>query len=152
MTWDHWEQLKADAAQKHLDHMQLNHLPPDGTGGGDGGQQGDLTANQQDLAAVGDSAFKLFESLGRYGRDAWSSSQTAARDLTTQKFETGGGLHVVQAQWEIQLKSLLDACAHISNHMDFTKKIHQGDEYFISDTVSSISTLDKGFESDGRKS
>ncbi|MFJ2111011.1 MULTISPECIES: hypothetical protein [unclassified Streptomyces] len=144
MAWDEWEQLKARAADRQSTQMRLNQLPAEGGGGGGGGQ-GDLKASQTDLAAVGSSAFKLFEGLGQYGRDAWSSSQTAAKDLTTQKFELGGGLHHVQEQWEKQLRSLLDACAHISNHMDFTKKVHRGDERSFVETVSSISQLDEGF-------
>ncbi|WP_093811802.1 hypothetical protein [Streptomyces sp. Ncost-T6T-1] len=139
MAWDEWEQLKA-AAQDRSARMQLNQAT------NQGGEQGDLAVDRQDLAAIGDSAFKLFEDLGRYGRDAWSSSQAAAKSLTTQEFELGGGLDVVQKRWEKQLQSLVDACAHISNHMDFTKKAHQGDEYFIVSTVSSIKTLDKGFD------
>ncbi|MFJ4919939.1 hypothetical protein [Streptomyces sp. NPDC088725] len=150
MAWDEWEQLKAEAAQKHSARMQLNQLAASGGGDGGDGPQGDLQVNQQDLAAVGDSAFRLFEELGRYGRDAWSSSQTAARNLTTQKFDFGSGLHIVQEQWEKQLQSLLDACAHISNHMDFTEKAHQGDEHFISSAVSSIATLDRGFDDGGK--
>ncbi|GAA2456437.1 hypothetical protein [Streptomyces lavendulocolor] len=142
MAWDEWEQLKADASARSSSRMQLNEAP----GAKGGGGQGDLTVNQQDLAAVGDSAFKLFEDLGRYGRDAWSSSQTAAKDLTTQEFELGGALHTVQERWEKSLTTLLDACAHISNHMDFTKKAHAGDEYHIASTTSSISALLKGFD------
>ncbi|MFF3399244.1 hypothetical protein ACFYW6_12065 [Streptomyces sp. NPDC002659] len=143
MAWDEWERLKADAGSRSSSRMQLNKVPSEGGGGG---QQGDLKADQQDLAAVGDSAFKLFTDLGRYGRDAWSSSQTAAKDLTTQEFELGGALDTVQDRWEKSLTTLLDACAHISNHMDFTKKAHAGDEYYIASAVSSIATLDKGFD------
>ncbi|WP_432076994.1 hypothetical protein [Streptomyces wuyuanensis] len=143
MAWDEWEQLKAEAGERST-QMQLNRLPEEPGGGGEKG--GDLKVSQKDLAAVGDSAFKLFEDLGRYGRDAWSSSQTAAKDLTTQGFALGGGLNHVQKRWEEQLQSLLDACAHISNHMDFTKNAHAGDEYYIATTTSSIATLDKGFD------
>ncbi|MEU3918001.1 hypothetical protein [Streptomyces sp. NPDC029004] len=143
MAWDEWERLKADAGSRSSSRMQLNQVPSEGGGGG---QQGDLKADQQDLAAVGDSAFKLFTDLGRYGRDAWSSSQTAAKDLKTQEFELGGALDTVQDRWEKSLTTLLDACAHISNHMDFTKKAHAGDEYYIASAVSSIATLDKGFD------
>lgn len=42
----------------------------------------------------------------------------------------------------------MDACAHISNHLDFTKNAHEGDEYVIKRKMSSISTLDKGFDDD----
>ncbi|MER6101915.1 hypothetical protein ABT115_06110 [Streptomyces sp. NPDC001832] len=143
MVWDEWERLKADASSRNSSRMQLNEAP---SGRGGGRQQGDLKVDQQDLAAVGDSAFKLFTDLGRYGRDAWSSSQSAAKDLKTQEFELGGALDAVQERWEKSLTTLLDACAHISNHMDFTKKAHADDEYHIASTISSIATLDKGFD------
>ncbi|MEU0395695.1 hypothetical protein ABZ208_23500 [Streptomyces sp. NPDC006208] len=142
MTWDEWEQLKTEAAEKQLTAMQLNRIPDEG---GTPPPGGDLKASQQDLAAVGDAAFRLFDNLGKYGRDAWSISQTAAKDLGTQGFALGGALDHVQERWEKQLKTLLDACAHISNHMDFTKGAHAGDEYHIYGVVSGIATLDDGF-------
>ncbi|MGW0734191.1 hypothetical protein [Streptomyces sp. NPDC002851] len=141
MAWDEWEQLKAEASRNQSAHMQINGGHPS-----TGNKGGDLKANQKELAAVGDSAYKLFDTLGRYGRDAWSSSQTAAKDLTSQGFALGGAIRHVQARWEKQLQSLLDACAHISNHMDFTKKAHRGTEEYVSDTLSSISKLDRSFD------
>ncbi|MET8970804.1 hypothetical protein ACWEP8_10965 [Streptomyces hydrogenans] len=147
MAWEEWERLKSTAADQGSTRMQLNRVPDEREEGpAGGGTNGDLTVDHQDLAAVGNSAFKLFEGLGNHGRDAWSSSQTAAKDLTTQEFELGAALHVVQDRWEKSLKTLLDACAHISNHMDFTQNAHAGDEYHIASTVSSIATLDKGFD------
>ncbi|WP_329062775.1 hypothetical protein [Streptomyces sp. NBC_01429] len=143
MAWDEWEQLKAAAAERQSTHMRLNQA--EGSTAGGGGADGDLKVNQADLAAVGNSAFELFEDLGRYGRDAWSSSQSAAKDLTTQGFKLGGGLHHVQEQWEKQLQSLLDACGHISNHMNFTQKTHRSDDRAVVATVSSIALLDDGF-------
>ncbi|WP_228978078.1 hypothetical protein [Streptomyces sp. DH12] len=142
MAWDEWEQLKNEAAGKTSTAMQLNRVPDEP---GSAPQGGDLKVDQQDLAAVGDSAFKLFDKLGKHGRDAWSVSQSAAKDLSTQGFAIGGALDHVQQRWEKQLQSLLDACAHISNHMDFTKNAHAGDEYHITTTMSSIATLDEGF-------
>lgn len=143
MAWDEWEQLKAQAAEKNSTAMQLNRVPDEDPGAAPPG--GDLKVDQQDLAGVGDSAFKLFDQLGKHGRDAWSISQTAAKDLSTQGFALGGALDHVQDRWEKQLKTLLDACAHISNHMDFTQGAHAGDEYYIYGVVSSIATLDDGF-------
>lgn len=40
----------------------------------------------------------------------------------------------------------MDACAHISNHMQVTKKVHAGDETYIHRAVSSIDALDAGFD------
>ncbi|MFE2260358.1 hypothetical protein [Streptomyces griseosporeus] len=144
MVWDEWEQLKSEAADRRSTSMQLNHVPLDPGGGSTGG---DLTVDHEDLAAIGDKAFDLWDSLGNHARDAWSSSQSAASDLKGQGFnDLGGALDHVQERWEHQLKSLLDACAHISNHLDFTKRVHRGNEHFISGQLSSIATLDKGFD------
>lgn len=145
MAWDEWEQLKADAVEKRSTQMQLNRLPPEDRGGG-GSQQGDLRVGQDDLAAIGNKAFGLYERLWREARVAVPSSDKAAGDLSSQGFALGGGLKHVSNRWEEQVKSLMDACAHISNHMDFTKNAHQGDEYFIQRQMSSIDTLDKGFD------
>ncbi|MFF6867356.1 hypothetical protein ACIGG5_16675 [Streptomyces sp. NPDC085463] len=143
MAWDEWEQLKTEAADKQSTGMQLNRVPDEGSGGPAPG--GDLKVGQDALAAIGDSAFRLFDNLGKYGRDAWSVSQSAAKDLSTQGFALGGALDHVQERWEKQLKTLLDACAHISNHMDFTQNAHAGDEHYVYGIVSSITTLDEGF-------
>ncbi|MFG2114114.1 hypothetical protein ACGFRB_16010 [Streptomyces sp. NPDC048718] len=144
MAWDEWNQLKENAAQKGNTAMRLNRVPDsDGPSGPPPG--GDLAVDQQDLAAVGDAAYRLFDRLGRQGRDAWSASQTAAQGLRTQGFALGDALDHVQERWEAQLKTLLDACAHVSNHMDFTQGAHAGDEHYIYGTVSSIATLDAGF-------
>ncbi|GAA3231544.1 hypothetical protein MTQ10_17860 [Streptomyces sp. XM83C] len=140
MAWDEWEQLKKEAATRRETAMQIDHVPPE-----PGEPQGDLKVNQQDLAAVGDSAFKLYTKLAKHGRDAWSPSQSAAQDLTSQGFDLGSGLHRVQERWEKQLQTLLDAVGHISNHMDYTKNAHAGDEHYISGLVSKISVLDQGF-------
>ncbi|MFI2291369.1 hypothetical protein [Streptomyces niveus] len=142
MAWDEWDQLKTEAAGRQAASMQLNRVPDDP---GTPAPGGDLRVGQQDLAAVGDAAFRLFDGLGKNGRDAWSISQTAAKDLSTQGYALGGALDHVQERWEKQLKTLLDACAHISNHMDFTQNAHAGDEYHVYGIVSSISTLDEGF-------
>ncbi|MFJ7127401.1 hypothetical protein [Streptomyces sp. NPDC098101] len=143
MAWDEWEQLKTEAADKQSTGMQLNRVPDEGPGGAAPG--GDLKVGQDALAAIGDSAFRLFDNLGKHGRDAWSVSQSAAKDLSTQGFALGGALDHVQERWEKQLKTLLDACAHISNHMDFTQNAHAGDEHYVYGIVSSITTLDEGF-------
>ncbi|MGW7413046.1 hypothetical protein [Streptomyces sp. NPDC054863] len=153
MAWDEWQQLKSEAAAQPPVGMQLNADPEAGRGGtgGGGGAQGDLAAKNADLAEVGASAYKLFEGLGNRGRDAWSSSQGAARDLTTQGFALGGGLNHVQERWEKQLKTLLDACAHISNHMNFTEKVNRGAERQVLEAVSGIAVLDEGFADGGKR-
>ncbi|WP_255954649.1 hypothetical protein [Streptomyces odontomachi] len=144
MAWDEWEQLKSEAARKHDTHMRLNQLPDSPGGSAEPG--GDLKVGFKDLAAIGDDAFKLWDHLGKDGKHADASTTKAAGDLKAQGFKLGPALDTTQRQWASQLKTLLDACAQISNHMDFTEKAHKGDEHYIYGQLSSISTLDKGFD------
>ncbi|MEJ8660118.1 hypothetical protein [Streptomyces sp. MS1.AVA.4] len=144
MAWDEWEQLKTQAAGRESEQMQLNRVPDEGGGGG--GSYGDLTTSESDLAKIGSNAFKLFNRLYDEARVAGPSSSKAAEDLKTQGFELGGGLAHVAKRWDEQLGSLRDACSHISNHMRVTKKIHKNDEHYITGQLSSIATLDSGFD------
>lgn len=143
MSWDEWDQLKASAANSGAGQMQLNGIPEEDRPNA-GSPTGDLSVDQKDLAAIGDEAFKLYNRLWDEARV--TSTDTAASDLKGQGFALGGALSHVSLRWDRQLGSLMDACALISNHMDFTKKAHEGDEIFIERHVSSISTLDAGFD------
>lgn len=143
MAWDEWEQLKASAAGNGQTQMQLNGIPEEDRPNA-GSPTGDLAVDQKDLAAIGDEAFKLYNRLWEEARV--TNTDTAATDLNTQGFALGGALSHVSLRWDRQLGSVMDACALISNHMDFTKKAHEGDEIFIERHVSSISTLDAGFD------
>ncbi|WP_125261806.1 hypothetical protein [Streptomyces alboflavus] len=148
MAWEEWEQLKAQALERKAAQMQLNQVEP-GMGGGPGAapdSYGDLRVNDADLAKIGEHAFDLFDRLSSKGDVAVPSSQRAGGDLTEQGFALGGGLQHVAKRWEEQLNSLRDACAHISNHMRVTKKLHQGDEHYIRRQLSSIDLLDAGFD------
>ncbi|MEV4917162.1 hypothetical protein AB0K47_10175 [Streptomyces tirandamycinicus] len=145
MAWDEWEQLKTQAAGRQSDQMQLNRVPDEGGGGG-GGSYGDLRASETDLAKIGSNAFTLFNRLWDEARVAGPSSSKAAEDLKRQGFELGAGLAHVAKRWDEQLGSLRDACSHISNHMRVTKKIHKDDEHYITGQLSSIATLDSGFD------
>ncbi|GHJ36131.1 hypothetical protein [Streptomyces sp. TS71-3] len=146
MAWDEWEQLKAAAAEKHSARMELNSTPGDNPSAG-----GDLQVSQKDLAAVGDRAYKLWDRLGRDGKYADATTEKAAGDLKAHNLQLGAALSTTQAEWGKQLRTLLDACAQISNHLDYTGKVHSGNDQFIGGQLSSISTLDKGFTDEGAK-
>ncbi|NWF28826.1 hypothetical protein HW130_21615 [Streptomyces sp. PKU-EA00015] len=148
MAWDEWEQLKASAAEKQSAQMQLNGLPPEDRPNA-GSPQGDLQVHQKDLAKIGDHAFKLYNRLWQEARV--TSTDGAGTDLDSQGFALGKALQHVSTRWDKQLGSVMDACALISNHMDFTKNAHAGDEIFIERHVSSIHTLDAGFDEDWAK-
>ncbi|WSQ11217.1 hypothetical protein OG604_27665 [Streptomyces sp. NBC_01231] len=140
MVWDEWEQLKADATQRDSTQMQLNQLPAEGGGGGGG----DLVVNQDDLGAVGHEAFILYEDLRREAdiagaspnKDGAGSTAQAAASLKSRNFAMGGALETTVEIWTSQVKSVLQACAHISNHLDYTKKLHASDDAKIAAVVS----------------
>jgi hypothetical protein len=140
MAWEEWERLKTEAAKQQ---MQLNQYPADQ--GGDG-TQGDLVAGQQDLAKVGKAAHELFEHFTTYSKHAGVASAAAAGGLKGEGFALGAALDHVTERWDKQSKTLLDACAHISNHLRFTKNQHAADDSHIAGAVSSITTLDAGFD------
>ncbi|MFJ8233839.1 hypothetical protein ACIQ9E_28380 [Streptomyces sp. NPDC094448] len=144
MAWDEWDQLKASASERST-RMQLNGVPEDERLAAP--KEGDLTVAQADLAAVGDHAYKLYNRLWPEARQAViPGTDKAAASLTSQDFALGGALTHLSGRWEKQLKSLMDACAHISNHMDFSKKTHKDDDEWIQRSVSSIYELDQGFD------
>ncbi|MER5850396.1 hypothetical protein ABT126_25960 [Streptomyces sp. NPDC002012] len=143
MAWDEWEQLKSEAAERHSTQMQLNQVEP---GGGGPIPQGDLKVNQQDLAAIGNTAYRMYGDLEKAGDHARAATQKAAGGLKTETFAIGAALDHVASRWIDQVRSLLDACAHISNHLDYTKGAHAGDEVYIGTIISNIDTLDKGFD------
>ncbi|GAA4898232.1 hypothetical protein ACFPM3_14280 [Streptomyces coeruleoprunus] len=143
MAWDEWEQLKAEAQARGDTGMRLNGVPPEPAPNA-GGPNGVLKVHQADLAAIGDEAFKLYTRLWKEARV--TSTETAGTDLTSQGIMLGSALTHVSQRWDRQLNTLMDACALISNHMDFTKNAHQGDEYHIKRRVSSIHALDAGFD------
>ncbi|MFJ9035511.1 hypothetical protein ACIRF8_02795 [Streptomyces sp. NPDC102406] len=147
MAWDEWEQLKTDAAERQSTQMRLNQV--DGGGGASPplpGKTGDLTVKDADLTKIGSHAKTLYDGLWDKARVADSSSSKAAGNLLGQGFSLGSGLQHVADRWEEQLKSLMDACAHVSNHMQVTKKVHEGDEHYIQRQMSSIDALDQGFD------
>jgi hypothetical protein len=149
MAWDEWEQLKSQAQTRSGGPAgtQIDQLAPDSGGGAAlPASTGDLKVTQHDLTKIGSQAHTLYDNLWDRARLDGTSVDAAANDLTTQGFALGAGLTHVSNRWDEQLKSLLDACAQISNHMQVTKKIHAGDEAYIQREMSSIATLDAGFD------
>lgn len=136
MAWEEWEQLKADAARKQSASMELNHLQNTNSAGGAAGAGGDLVVHQDDLGAVGHEAFILHDHLRKgadiagagSGKGHEGSSMQAAASLKSHHFVMGSAIEKTVDIWTAQVKSVLQACAHISNHLDFSKKLHSKDD------------------------
>ncbi|MGW2836857.1 hypothetical protein ACWCWD_03545 [Streptomyces sp. NPDC001493] len=137
MAWNEWEQIKSEVGEQRSTAMRLNQLPADQSAGGGGA--GDFVAHQDDLGAVGHEAFVLHSQLGKQAdiagagmdKDGAGSTMQAAATLKTHNFTLGTTLEKTVSVWDGQVKSLLQACAHISNHLDYSKALHADDDALI---------------------
>lgn len=142
MSWDEWEQLKTDTAQQQPTGMRLNGL--DGNAGTTAGS-GDLVVNRDDLGAIGHEAYLLYGRLSRDGDHARPATFDASIALTNGNFTSGSELLKVHDRWNSQLRTLLDACARISNHLDYTKSTHAKDDADIGGDLLSTSKINEYF-------
>ncbi|KDQ67156.1 hypothetical protein AB0K62_15330 [Streptomyces halstedii] len=126
MAWDEWEQLKSDAADKRSAHMRLNQAVDIGDGGGD-----DLVVHDDELGQMGNTAFELRQKFGTDSDFARPSTFTASVDLFNDGLDMGSALTELHDAWNTQSQTLKEACAHISNHFDFTRAQHAKDEVQI---------------------
>ncbi|MEU2158819.1 hypothetical protein ABZ532_28060 [Streptomyces sp. NPDC019396] len=101
----------------------------------------DLSVNRDDLGAIGHDAYELYGSLGVDGDHARPATFTAAIALTNGHFASGSGLLKVHDRWEKQLRTLRDALARISNHLDYTKATHAKDDAEIAGSLTPVSKL-----------
>ncbi|MFE9173198.1 hypothetical protein ACFYNZ_27675 [Streptomyces kebangsaanensis] len=138
MTFEQeWAELRAAAAKRTA--MQTNSIPADGGGGG--GDGNDLVVNRDDLGAVGNDAYDLLGRLAKEGDIARSSTFDAATALTNGNFVSGSAVLKVHDFWQTHLKTLLDACAQISNHLDYSKAQHAKDDAKVKGDLTRISVL-----------
>lgn len=121
MSFDEeWSAARATAAANAS--MRLNHAPVEP--GGDG----DLELNQDHIGAIGSEAYKLHTRLQTDGKHAATATGEAAGALTKEGFGSGAALLKVNTMWESQVKTLVAACANISNGLNYSVKSHAMDE------------------------
>ncbi|MFD0368809.1 hypothetical protein [Streptomyces sp. NPDC127114] len=129
--------------------MRLNGLPDQAgdTGGGGGGRGGgtDLQVRQDHLGAIGHAAYELNGRLAKDGEHARTDTAEAAAGLSRNGFRTGAAMATVQETWASQLRTLLDACAHISNHLDYSAAAHAKDDEDIR-TALAVSKISEYFK------
>ncbi|MGW7461472.1 hypothetical protein [Streptomyces sp. NPDC054797] len=123
MSFDEeWSAARATATA-HVS-MRLNQAPADPGGGGGG----DLEINQDHIGAIGSEAYKLHTRLQTDGKHAATSTAEAASALTKEGFASGAALLKVNTTWETQVKTLVAACANISNGLNYSLSSHAKDE------------------------
>ncbi|OKK07598.1 hypothetical protein AMK26_00415 [Streptomyces sp. CB03234] len=114
MSFDEeWASARASAAETV--GTRLNQV-----GGAGGSSNVDLAVNQDKLGWIGHAAYELHSRLRSDGNHARASTSEAATMMTVNGFQTGAAMRTVHDTWNSQLNTLLDACAHISNHLDYS--------------------------------
>ncbi|WP_373429440.1 hypothetical protein [Streptomyces sp. V4I23] len=122
--------------------MRLNGVEG-GTGTQNGPANADLAVNQDNLGAIGHEAYGLRTRLSKDGDHARPSTFDAAIALTNGNFVSGSAVLKVHDRWNTHLKTLLDACAQISNHLNYTKSAHAKDDVQIAGDLLSVSKLNE---------
>ncbi|MEI7034960.1 hypothetical protein [Streptomyces pratensis] len=141
MTFDaEWSALRTESAQRF--DMRLASVPAE-TGGSKGPSQPDLAVDEGGLGAVGHDAYELRTRLSKDGDHARPATFAAAVALTNSNFTGGSALLKVHDRWQTHLRTLLDSCAQISNHLNYTKAAHQKDDAQIAGDLLSVSKLNE---------
>ncbi|MFH9609325.1 hypothetical protein [Streptomyces sp. NPDC017448] len=136
MTFEkEWAELRSAAARRNA--TQINGVPAEGGGGG----AADLVVHRDDLGAIGNDAYELRTRLSKDGDHARPATFDAATALTNGNFASGAAVLKVHDRWQKHLKTLLDSCAHISNHLDYTKAQHAKDDVKIGGDLAAVSKL-----------
>ncbi|MEU9009048.1 hypothetical protein AB0D12_04520 [Streptomyces sp. NPDC048479] len=139
MTFDdEWAQLKSGTQDQQPVEMRLNQTEPDTESAGSAANA-DLVVHQDDLGAVGNEAFRLHGDLQKkadiagagMSRGGAGSTAQAASELSGHHLTMGDELSTTLEVWGTQVKTVLQMCAHISNHLDYSKKAHAKDEVEI---------------------
>ncbi|MCK8432123.1 hypothetical protein G3I77_03510 [Streptomyces sp. D2-8] len=126
MAWEEWERAKAAASEGQAARMRLNQAGAAGAG------DSDLVVHQDDLGAVGHEAFILHGELKKKAdvagtgvdKNGSGSTMQAAAALKSHNLGLGAELESTVEIWTSQVKHVLQACAHISNHLDYSKKLY----------------------------
>ncbi|MEV6953899.1 hypothetical protein [Streptomyces sp. NPDC051183] len=103
----------------------------------------DLELNQDHIGAVGSEAFKLHQRLHTDGKHAATATAEAAGALARENFASGAALLKAGTRWESQVKTLVAACANISNGLNYSLASHAREEKQLQAefTSSKIDTL-----------
>ncbi|GGP99506.1 hypothetical protein GCM10010215_26600 [Streptomyces virginiae] len=131
------------AADKAAVTMRLNQA---GSSGGSTPGSADYVVEDDDLGEIGHAAHGLFNGLEPAGKHASAASESAGSSLKGDGFDTGAALAEVNKTWVTQVKTLLQAVAHISNHLDYTKKSSKANDEWIGAQLRIVGPVAPGRE------
>ncbi|MEC4575398.1 hypothetical protein [Streptomyces virginiae] len=125
MSFDEeWSAARAAAGSNAA--MRLNQAPAPAPGGSGG--DADLALHQDQIGAIGSEAYELHTRLQTDGKHAATATTEAAGALTREGFASGAALLKANTVWEGQVKTLVAACATISNGLNYSLSSHAKDE------------------------
>ncbi len=110
--------------------MRLDGVPSTNSGGSSPGGA-DLIVKYDDMGEIGHAAFLLRQHLSSAGKHAQAHTEAAAKSLANTGFDMGTALTKAGEGWQGQLQLLLDACAQISNHLDYSVKSSKQEDHFV---------------------
>ncbi|MGT2530427.1 hypothetical protein ACU4GG_27560 [Streptomyces nojiriensis] len=97
-----------------------------------GGTSFDLVVTQDDLGAVGHEAFVVHGELRKKSDIAGTGATgRAAAECSVRNLAMGPELSATLSTWDSQVKTVLQMYAHISNHLDYSKKAHANNDEVI---------------------
>ncbi|MFJ9108759.1 hypothetical protein [Streptomyces sp. NPDC102283] len=134
MAWDEWEQAKARAQQDAA--MRLNQVAPERSGGGGG--DGDLVVHDNVLGALGNAAYSLRQHFSTASDHARQTTFDASIQLFNDGLDMGSALTELHDAWNTKAGTLKEACAHISNHLDYSRAEHAKDSVKIATDLRTI--------------
>jgi hypothetical protein len=133
MSFDEeWAQYRTTGPAQEPSATRINGVPSEG---GTGDSSFDVKVNYEDLGAIGHEAYVLHGQLRTDGDIARESSFKAATVLSENHFGVGSELSTAAELWNSKLNTLLQACAHISNHLDYSSKTHAQEDADIAATM-----------------
>ncbi len=95
------------------------------------------------MGSIGHEAYGLHTRLSKDGDHARPSTFEASLALNNGNFSSGAALLKVHDRWNTHLRTLLNACAQISNHLDYSKAAHAKDDVQIAGDLISVSKLNE---------
>ncbi|NUK03982.1 hypothetical protein HRW23_24050 [Streptomyces lunaelactis] len=123
---EEWAGLVSAAKERQPVGTRINQLEP----GTESGSNHDLVVTQDDLGVVGHEAFRLHNELQKRADIAGANSDKhgtgstaqAAKELSDRNLTMGAELLTTVSVWDSQVRTVRQMCAHISNHLDYSKK------------------------------
>ncbi|MEU4065427.1 hypothetical protein AB0F25_23920 [Streptomyces wedmorensis] len=136
---DDWAAVVSASRDRQTTGTRLDSAGAEGAGSG----SMNLVVRQDDLGAVGHEAYLLHEQLREgadiagAGSDAGEAGSTAqaAKELSSRHMTMGGELLTTLAVWDSQVKTVRQMYAHISNHLDYSKKSYAQNDKHIEDSL-----------------